>query len=189
MKLILTERIPTLGNVGEIVNVSPGYARNFLIPKKFAILASEDNKKMVDDQKRRLAKKIEEQKVFFSELKNKVDGVELSVEKRVTGSGSLYGTVNSNELSQLLNNKGIEVDRRFIFPENPIKSLGTFDVKVKFLSDLEETFKVTVNQDPLQVEEIKKKKELLEAKKKQEELQRKAKEEEETSEETSEEEI
>ena len=131
MKVILTEKVPTLGNVGEIVNVSAGHARNYLLPRNLARLADEANKRAFEDQKRRLAKKIDAQKNDAVALKNKIDGLTLELTKKIGGSGKLFGTVTNTELAKELAGKGIEIERRIIHIDTPIKTLGQFDIKVK----------------------------------------------------------
>jgi large subunit ribosomal protein L9 len=155
MKVILIERVSTLGNVGEIVNVSAGYARNFLFPKRLAKLADLANTKILTHQKNILAKKIEAEKKEFVELKKKVDVVSLELTKRVGANGKLFGTVTTTELAKELEKLGLNIDRRQIVIENQIKGLGVYDVKVKLFTGVEANFKVKVVQDQKQVEELK----------------------------------
>ncbi|MBF0300264.1 MAG: 50S ribosomal protein L9 [Oligoflexia bacterium] len=157
MKVILKEHVKNLGNVGDIVAVTAGYARNYLIPKKFAVLADEANKKFVEDQKRRLLKKVNAQRDAAILLKQKIDGVVIEFAKRVGGNGKLFGTVSTTELTQELKNRDIEIERKWIHTDSPIKELGTFDIRVKIFADVEATFSAKVLMDPKQVEEIKNK--------------------------------
>ncbi|MBF0359607.1 MAG: 50S ribosomal protein L9 [Oligoflexia bacterium] len=157
MKVILKEHVKNLGNVGDIVTVAAGHARNFLIPKKLAVLADDTNKKFIEDQKRRLLKKVNAQRDAAILLKQKIDGVVVELAKRVGGNGKLFGTVTSTELANELKNREIDVERKWIHTENPIKELGTFNVKVKIFADIESNFSVKVLMDPKQVEELKNK--------------------------------
>lgn len=157
MKVILTERVKTLGNIGDIVNVSQGYARNYLIPNRFAVLADEANTKQLNHQQKVLAKKVAEEKNAASEIAKKVEGKTLEFVRRVAGSGKLFGTVSNAEISKELEKEGIEVEKRMIVVANPIKALGTFDIKAKLFDGVEAAFKVNVTLDPVQAEEIKKK--------------------------------
>ena len=175
MKVILTEKVTHLGNIGEIVNVSQGHARNYLIPNRLAVLADEGNKKLLEDQQRRLAKKIDAEKAVAMETKKQLEGLTIELVRKVGGSGKLFGTVTNIELSRELKKKDIEVERRIIVIENPIKTLGNFDVKVKLFQDVEAVFKVNITMDPKQAEELKAKEAV--AKKKKEEEKAKAKEE------------
>lgn len=166
MKVILTEKVATLGNVGEVVNVSAGHARNFLIPNGQAVIADESNQKVMDHHKKALNKKIAEQKNEALETKKKVDGLKLTLIKKVGASGKLFGSVTTNDLSQELKEKGIDVERRVLILEKPIKAVGNYNVKAKLFSDVEADFEVSVEMDPAQAEELKKKEaEALERKK------------------------
>lgn len=171
MKVILKEKVETLGNVGEIVNVSAGHARNFLFPNGLAMLADESNKRLLSAQQKSLAKKIQAQRDAALELKKKIEGITLELIKKVGASGRLFGTVTNSDLSKELSNKGVAVERRLINIESPIKGLGTYSVKAKIFQDVEATFKVKVAIDPQQAEELKKMQEealkLAEARKKQ----------------------
>ncbi len=155
MKVILIERVSTLGNVGEIVNVSAGYARNFLFPKKLAKLADVANTKILVHQQNILAKKVEAEKKVAMDVKKKVDAVTIELVKRVGANGKLFGTVTTTELAKELEKQGISLDRRQIIIENQIKGLGKYDVKAKIFTGVEATFKVGVSQDQKQIEELK----------------------------------
>ncbi len=155
MKVILTEKVPTLGNIGEIVNVSAGHARNYLVPNGFAMVADEGNKNLLAAQQKSLAKKIKAQKDAALELKKKVEGATIELIKKVGASGKLFGTVTNAELAKELENLGVNVERRLIHLESPIKGLGIFNAKAKIFQDVEATFKIKVSIDPKQAEELK----------------------------------
>jgi large subunit ribosomal protein L9 len=165
MKVILTEKVKSLGNIGEIVNVSAGYGRNYLMPNRFAVLADSSNKKQLAHQEKALAKKMDEQKADAEKLRSKVDGLNLEFIKRVSGSGKLFGTVTNADLAKELEDKGFDVEKRQISVEAPIKSLGAYTVKAKLFKDVEAEFTVKVSMDPNQAEEMKKKQELAAKKK------------------------
>jgi large subunit ribosomal protein L9 len=156
MKVILTEKVKALGDVGEVVKVAEGFGRNYLLPKKFAVMADEGNKKQLADYQKRLGKKVEAEKNAAEELKAKINGITLDYIKKVGTNGKLFGTVTTTELAKDLESKGFQVERRQIIIEAPIKTLGTFDVKVKLFKGVEAAFKVKIEIDPLQVEELKK---------------------------------
>jgi large subunit ribosomal protein L9 len=156
MKVILTEKVPALGNIGEIVNVSAGHARNYLVPNGFAMVADEGNKNLLAAQQKSLAKKIQGQKDVALELKKKIEGTTVELIKKVGASGKLFGTVTNAELSKELESRGLIVERRLIHLEAPIKGLGTFNAKAKIFQDVEATFKIRVSIDPKQAEELKK---------------------------------
>ncbi len=155
MKVILTEKVPTLGNIGEIVNVSNGHARNFLVPNGLAMVADDSNKKLLAAQQKSLAKKVQVQKDAALAIKTKLESVTIELIKKVGASGKLFGAVTNAELSKELENIGIIIERRLINLDSPIKNLGTFNVKAKIFQDVEATFKVKVIIDPKQAEELK----------------------------------
>ena len=155
MKVILTEKVPALGNIGEIVNVSAGHARNFLVPNGLAMVADDSNKKLLAAQQKSLGKKIQAQKDAANEIKKKVEGMTLELVKKVGASGKLFGTVTNAELSKELESRGVHVERRLIHLESPIKGLGLFTAKAKIFQDVEATFKIKVSIDPKQAEELK----------------------------------
>lgn len=171
MKVILKERVKSLGNVGEIVNVSAGHARNFLIPNGFAVLADESNKAQVEHYTKMLAKKVAEQKSEAEAVAKGLSGVKLDLVKRCGGNGKLFGSVTTQELSEELAKLGHDVERRHLTLDNPIRELGEYEVTAKVFSGVEAKFTVTVTMDPQQAEENKKKaEELAAAKKAKEEL-------------------
>ena len=165
MKVILTERVKTLGNIGEIVNVSNGYARNYLIPNQFAVLADEANTKQLNHQQKVLAKKMQEEMSAASAAAKTIEGKTLEFVRRVAGSGKLFGTVSNLEIAKELSSDTLEVEKRMIVVTNPIKALGTFDMKARLFDGVEASFKVNVTLDPAQAEEMKKKQEDADRKK------------------------
>jgi len=155
MKVILTEKLNTLGNIGEIVNVSAGHARNYLIPNRLAVLADEKNQKQLEHQKKVLANKMQEQKEEAEALKAKLDGVVLELVKKVGANGRLFGTVTTTELSKELAKKDISVEKRLLTVDQSIKSIGSYTVKAKLYSGVDSEFLVKVIMDAKQAEELK----------------------------------
>lgn len=157
MKVILTERIKTLGNIGEIVNVSQGYARNFLIPNKLAKLADEGNSKQMADYQKMLAKKVAEEKAAAEATAKELSGLTVTLVKKIGGNGRLFGTVTNTEIAKELEKQNIVIERRVITIPTAIKALGDYEVTAKLFTGVEATFKVKVVIDPTQAEELKKK--------------------------------
>lgn len=157
MKVILIEKVKTLGNIGEIVNVSAGFARNYLYPNKLAILADEKNSNVLKDKQKALAKKIGAEKETAVALKKKLEGITVELIKKVGSNGRLFGAVTSNDIAKELEAKhGISVERRLLTVEGSIKSLGTYDVKAKLFNDVTATFKLKVAIDAAMAEQLKK---------------------------------
>ncbi len=155
MKVILTEKVKALGTIGEIVNVSAGFARNFLFPKRLAILADEKNSNVLKDKQKGLAKKIQAEKVTAETLKAKLDGMTVELIKKVGANGRLFGAVTSLDIVKELEKHGVSLERRILQFDGSIKSLGTYDVKAKLFSDVTAEFKLKVSIDAAMAEELK----------------------------------
>ena len=157
MKVVLLDNVKSVGNVGDIVNVSPGHARNFLVPNGLALIADEGNQKSVEQQRKMLAKKVSEHKAAAELVQGKIEGTVLEFVKKVGQNGKLFGSITTKELADELGTKGIEVERRHLTASQPIKSVGTFDVKANLFEGVAANFQVKVVMDPEQAEEMKRK--------------------------------
>jgi large subunit ribosomal protein L9 len=144
MKVILTEEIRGLGTRGDIVTVKDGYARNFLLPKKLAQEATTGNLNAIGHQRRKWAMLAQEEKAAAQKQADQVKGVKIQIEKRVGEHGHLFGSVTANEIADGLMEKGIEVDKRRIELESPIKNIGLHDVEVRLHRDVTATIQVEV---------------------------------------------
>ena len=131
MKIVLREHVEHLGERGQIVAVAPGYARNFLFPKRLALEATPGNLKVVEHQSKLWAVRETKEVGEAEALAAKLAAVQLSVVKKAGEGGTLYGSVTNVEVAELLLTKGIEIDRRRIVIAQPIKSLGSFEISVK----------------------------------------------------------
>lgn len=144
MNVILTENVKGLGNMGDIIKVKPGYARNFLVPNKLAVEASERNLKELEHHRRQLTRKAEKLSQEASAIKGRIEALECTLSHRAGEEGKLFGSVTTMEIEAALAAKGIEIDRRKILLEQPIKSLGAFDVEIKLNAGVSATLKVNV---------------------------------------------
>ncbi len=144
MKVILRKDITNLGNIGEIITVKDGYARNYLIPRGHAYYASPGAIKAIEQEKKlhlkRVAKEKSEAEVIASQIAEK----QITIAMKVGEEGKLYGSVTSSMISEELALLGYSIDKRNILIEEPIKSLGVFDVKVKIYQDVFAIIKVWV---------------------------------------------
>lgn len=156
MKVILIEKVKALGTIGEIVNVSAGFARNYLYPNKLAILADEKNSNVMKDKQKALAKKIGAEKDIALALKKKIEGVTVELIKKVGTNGRLFGAVTTQDIAKELERQGIAIERRLLSIEGSVKSLGTYDVKAKLFNDVTATFKLKVAIDAAMAEELRK---------------------------------
>jgi|SRR5947209_4242198 len=144
MKVILTDEIRGLGTRGDIVTVKDGYARNFLLPKKLAREASTGNLKSMEQEKKKWALLADQERDQAQKAADSVKGMKVTIQKRVGETGQLFGSVTSNEIADALVAKGVQVEKRRIELEHPIKSLGVHDVEVRLHRDVTAHIQVEV---------------------------------------------
>lgn len=144
MNVILKENIDTLGNIGDIVKVAPGYARNYLLPKGFAIEATTKNAKALDHDKRQLEYKKNKILEQVKGLAARIEGLTLTIAHQAGEGDKLFGAVTNMELAEKLNAQGIEIDRKKILLAEPIKQLGEFTATIKLHPEVSATLKVVV---------------------------------------------
>lgn len=143
MEVILTQDVPNLGEMGEIVKVAAGYGRNYLIPQGLALPASAAKKKELDHRKAMIeAKKAQEREAAMG-VQAKLTGLSITVPKRVADGDSLYGSVSSREIADILAKEGFEVEHRFINADH-LDELGIYEVPVKLASGVFAQIKVWV---------------------------------------------
>lgn len=131
MKVILKEDVKNLGTMGQIVNVADGYARNFLIPKGLAIEANPKNIKSMEHIKRTINEKAKKIKNSAQELADKISKMKLAIKAKAGEEGKLFGSVTQMDIAELLKSEGIEIDKKKIYLEEPIKRLGTYTISIK----------------------------------------------------------
>jgi large subunit ribosomal protein L9 len=144
MNVILTDNIPSLGKVGAKVKVSDGYARNFLIPKGLALEATTKNVKVLEHQTNVVLQKNVKEKKTAEAIKEQIEGLTLTIERRVGEQGKLFGSVNTKDIESALHDKGVEIDRKHIVLEEVIKGLGEYPVKIKLHSGITVDIKVNI---------------------------------------------
>ena len=144
MKLILREDVYNLGKGGELVEVKPGYGRNFLIPRGLAVLANPKNIREVEHQKSVAAAKAAKLKASAEAVARRLSETPLSFKRKVGEQDELYGSVTAMDLAEALAGRGVQIDRRAIDLSEPLKTLGDFEVGVKLHSDVVGKVKVKV---------------------------------------------
>ena len=144
MQVILRTDIENLGKLGDLVNVKPGYARNYLIPKKMALEATRGNLKSFEQQKKKLQEKLEAEKFAAKDFSQKLEQLEVKIPVRVGENDKLYGSVTNAHIASALAEQGYEIDKKKIELENPIRSLGEFYVPVKVYPEIKPQLKVVV---------------------------------------------
>jgi large subunit ribosomal protein L9 len=131
MKVILKDDIEGLGNYGDTVNVAPGYARNYLIPRKLAMEATEHATKLFEMEKAKRAKMLAEQKAGAEQVAAALSALKLTIKAKTGDEGKLFGSVTSSDIASALAKLGHEVDRKKIHLAESIKALGSYTVEVK----------------------------------------------------------
>ena len=143
MKVILRENVEHLGQIGDVVKVAPGYARNFLLPRGFAMVATEGNKKALEHAKRQLEYKKNKVLEGARALAAKIESLVITTTHQAGEEGKLFGSVTNMEVAELLKAQGVEIDRKKIEME-AIKQVGEHTAKIKIHPEVAASLKVTV---------------------------------------------
>ena len=130
MEIILLQRVEKLGHIGDVVNVKPGFARNFLLPQKKALRATEENKKRFETQRAQIEANNLKLKEEAQKIAGKVDGLKVVLIRQASETGILFGSVSSSDIAEGVTKAGFTVDRRQVVLDKPIKTLGLHPVRV-----------------------------------------------------------
>jgi large subunit ribosomal protein L9 len=144
MKVILREDVANLGRSGEVVTVKDGYGRNYLLPRKMAVLANERNIRQLDHEKTVISARQEKLKTGAQQTAKGLEAVQVRITRRVGEQDKLYGSVTALDVAEALAAKGHRIDRRTIHLPEPIKSVGTFDVEIRLHREVAAKIKVEV---------------------------------------------
>jgi large subunit ribosomal protein L9 len=144
MEVILREHVDNLGRRGDVVKVADGYARNYLLPRKLALTVNEANRKQIDRERKVVDAREAEDRQTAEAVANRLAETELVIARRVGETEALYGSVTTADLAESLAAKGLEIDRRKIQLDEPIKQLGEFTVPVRLHRDVTASVKVSV---------------------------------------------
>ena len=144
MEVILRRDMDELGLEGDIVDVAKGYARNYLLPKGIALEASQQNKKALDLQSKKIEVRRLKAKDEALELKQEIEGMEITLSLKAGEEGKLYGSVTTMDIASQLEKQGLIVDRRKIILEKPIKTLGEIEVPIRIYPEVTGSVKVVV---------------------------------------------
>lgn len=147
MEVILREDIEKLGNRGQVVKVAPGYARNFLLPKRLAVVATDANKKIVEQERQAHLRKEAKLQSEAQDLANLMNGVSVTIAQKAGENDQLFGSVTSKDVADALAVKGYTVDRRKVHLDEPIKQLGEYKVPVKLHKDVTAEITVIVSKE------------------------------------------
>ncbi|MBW2632066.1 MAG: 50S ribosomal protein L9 [Deltaproteobacteria bacterium] len=144
MKIILKKDVESVGKAGDLVNVSDGHARNFLIPRGLGIEASSKNMKALKNEMETAARKTTKEKEAAQSVAARLENVTCNISRKVGQQNKLFGSVTTKDIGNALREQGIEIDKKNIVLEEPIKSLGEFSVKIKLHSGVSANIKVVV---------------------------------------------
>jgi large subunit ribosomal protein L9 len=147
MKVILVENVESVGQIGDVVNVAPGFARNFLFPKRLAMEATGRNVRELEHKKRLLAQRREKQRQQMLSFAEKLTSVTLTLRRKVSEENKLYGSVSVADIARALEDQGFEVLRKDIVLEQPIKQLGEFNVTVRIGPKASGTIRVVIEKE------------------------------------------
>ena len=144
MEVILRDHVDNLGKRGDIVKVADGYARNYLLPRKLALPATEGNKKHVERERKIVESREAEEKGQAEAIASRLNAIEITIARRTGETDQLYGSVTSSDIADFLKAKGFEIDRRKLILPEPIKSIGEHDVPLKLHREVTVPLKVKV---------------------------------------------
>lgn len=167
MKVILKQDVENLGSKGDIVNIAPGFGRNYLIPKKLALEVTSSNMKMIEIERRALKKRLEKERQSFEGLIQKINQVALTFKRTSGEKDMIFGSVSSSDIKDALHELGFEIDKKKILLEEPIKRLGNYSVPIKIFQEDRAEIKVEVLKPEEEIEEEKEEEGIPEEKKKE----------------------
>ena len=147
MKVILTENIADLGEIGQVVNVAPGYARNYLLPKGIALEATGRNVRELEHEVRVLDQKREKVRQEMMSLAEKLNQVSIVMQRKVAEEDKLYGSVSASDIAAALAEKGFDIQRKDLILDQPIKQVGEFMVPVRVHAQISANIRLVVQKE------------------------------------------
>jgi large subunit ribosomal protein L9 len=148
MKVILTKDLDNLGRAGALVEVKPGYGRNYLLPRNLAVLATAKNVRQLEHQKAGILSRAAKEKQNMTAMAQKLSAIEVKFTRKVGEQNKLFGSVTSKDVHEQLAGQGYQIERRQVHLPDPLKDLGTFEVDVKLHPEVTAKVKVTVLAEP-----------------------------------------
>ena len=144
MQVILTQDVEHLGKAGELVSVRPGYGRNYLVPRGFAVSATVRNKNRLDHEKALIEKRVAKDRASATEVANRINGITLQFERMVGEDEKLFGSVTSRDIAEQLKKAGIEIDHRWVQLDQAVKALGKYETTVRLAAGVNAVLKFWV---------------------------------------------
>jgi large subunit ribosomal protein L9 len=149
MRLLLRRTVEHVGKIGDIVNVSDGYGRNYLMPQGLGVAVTADNRKMIEIEKVKVAKIEAEKKAKMETLARTLHGAEMELLEKAQDDDTLYGSVTGHSIAQTLNTRlNLELDPKSVKLVDPIKKLGVYDVEIKLHAEVSAKIRIYVNREP-----------------------------------------
>ena len=147
MKVILKQDVENVGRKGDIVSVAPGFGRNFLLPRNLALAVTASNMKMVEIERTSLKKKVEEERLSYRDLIQRLNQVTLSFARKAGEKDHIFGSVSAGDIKEGLDKLGFDIDKKKIVMDEPLKRLGSYAIPVKIYHDDRAEIKVHVVKD------------------------------------------
>jgi large subunit ribosomal protein L9 len=147
MELILRDDVEKLGRRGEVVKVADGYARNFLLPRGLGMPVNAANKAMIDKERKGHEARLAKEKAEFESLAARIGGLRFVAPRKVGESDVLYGSVTAADIAEFLGGKGIEIDKRKVLLEEPVKHLGEHEVRIRLHPEVQAVLKLLVTKE------------------------------------------
>lgn len=147
MKVILKEDVQNLGQQGDVVEVKSGYARNYLMPQKLAVLFTKQQKKSIDEAQRVEERKLEREKDQLESVLKQVEDLSLSLKMQSEEDSKLFGSVTKLDIVKLLEENGVTIDKKYVDLSSPIKTLGEHKVNIMFTKEMSASFTLTVEKE------------------------------------------
>ena len=147
MKVILKEDVQNLGQQGDVVEVKSGYARNYLMPQKLAILFTKQQKKSIEETQRVEERKLEREKDQLESVLKQIEDLSLSLKMQSEEDSKLFGSVTKLDIVKLLEENGITIDKKYVDLSSPIKTLGEHKVNIMFTKEMSASFTLTVEKE------------------------------------------
>ena len=147
IEVLLMDQVEGLGIEGDIVKVTPGYARNYLFPRGYATEVTEGKKRQIEKKRTERLAQLQKEKGAAEELSKKIDGIECTIAAKVGENGKMFGSVGLPQIIEKLQEQGIEMDRSKIVLTTPLHELGVFDVSIKLHPEVTATLKVWIVED------------------------------------------
>ncbi|MGC8790158.1 MAG: 50S ribosomal protein L9 [Desulfurella sp.] len=144
MRVVLLEDIENLGLAGDVLDVKDGYARNFLFPRKLALKATKENVKLIEEKRNSIIKRAQKRLQLEQAKKEQLDGLTIELKAKAGEGGKLFGSIGTNDIYGALKEKQIDIDKKSIRLEDPIKQIGEYEVTIALYRDIKANIKVIV---------------------------------------------